>query len=95
MRVPAVERSLDNGITLALGIPGRSKYRLTKTFFARLWKMASERVAAANEIYFLNRRFPETDAAAHETLLDSITARNEWRDSAHRHRPWTGRKWTR
>jgi hypothetical protein len=60
--------------SLALGIPGRSKQSLASKFFSQLWELAAERISAAHEIYFLGYRFPESDSAARETLLDAIAS---------------------
>jgi hypothetical protein len=57
---------------LALAIPGASKHTMATSFFRKLWRQARVALEAAEEIFFLGFRFPESDAAAREMVLDAI-----------------------
>jgi hypothetical protein len=61
---------------LAIAPPGPAKSEIVAQLES-LWKAAESRISAADVIFFIGYRFPETDATARRRILGAISDRSE------------------
>jgi hypothetical protein len=72
VRTNALDFLDPSGPPPAIATPGNSKHAASKGPFKPLWDAAVQAIKAAERIYFVGYRFPESDAYSRSTILDVI-----------------------